>query len=118
MFWLVVRKAFKIKTFTKRKFEDRQQFCLTMPSPPAIKPIDPPPRPGPGGWNIWIAASQGDIPRVTVTSVVSVNLTNVGISRFRTDPRNSRSSRIHSDPCSSKLWPPPPPPIPHQRLQW
>ena len=38
----------------------------TMPSLPAIKPIDPPPRPGPGGWNIWVAASQGDIPRVTV----------------------------------------------------
>ena len=42
-----------------------KKSCV-MPSLPAIKPIDPPSRPGPGGWNIWVAASQGDIPRVTV----------------------------------------------------
>ena len=57
-----------------------------MPSLPAIKPVDPPPRPGPGGWNIWVAASQGDIPRVTVPSrpVQCVSYT-AGISRFRND---------------------------------
>ena len=37
-----------------------------MPSLPAIKPTDPPTRQGPGGSNIWVAASHGDIARVTV----------------------------------------------------
>jgi hypothetical protein len=51
-----------------------------MPSLPAIKPIDPPPRPGPGGWNIWVAASQGDIPRVTVPLPFQPPFLQAGIS--------------------------------------
>ena len=52
-----------------------------MPFLPAINPIDPPPRPGPGGWNIWVAASQGDIPRVTVRSPSKLSLM-AGIPRL------------------------------------
>ena len=37
-----------------------------MPSLPSIGAVDPRRRLGPEGWNIWVAASHGDISRVTV----------------------------------------------------